>query len=81
MPLRVSGVPPDLLVTITRVLLSRSLRRMRIRSIPAGSVLSIKWIDSGGKSAANASSTNCGPSAEPPIPIESISVNRGALGG
>lgn len=31
---------------------------------------------SGGLSGASASATNCGPSAEPPIPTESIWVNR-----
>jgi len=30
---------------------------------------------SGGLSGASASATNCGPSAEPPIPTESICVN------
>ena len=37
----------------------------------------------GGLSGANASATNCGPSAEPPIPIESIEVKRpsGDVGG
>ena len=80
-PLAASGVPPDLEITSTKVVLRRSPKRSSTKSMPSGSELSIKLILRGTSAWARACATNCGPSAEPPIPMDKISVNFGAVGG
>ncbi len=78
MPLRVSTVPPDFEITTTRVRRSWLPISFRTRSIPSGSVLSKKWTRILSRPALRRLSawlTNCGPSAEPPMPITSSSRN------
>ena len=75
MPLRVSLVPPLLEMTTTSVVQSRSLNASKRRSNPSGSVLSKKWIFIVSAEEPSASATNCGPSADPPMPTTSTSVN------
>ena len=82
MPLRVSGVPPLLEATTHSVSGSWPVSRRRARAIPSGSVLSMKSIRIRSVAGSpRASATNIGPSAEPPIPMDSTPVNRAALGG
>ena len=65
MPLRVSGVPPDLEMTTTRVSASGSCSSTR--SMPSGSVLSRKRMAK--PLPGSASATSSGPKAEPPMPM------------
>ena len=41
----------------------------------------MKWMRSLSRFTPSASAMSCGPSAEPPMPMDSTSVKRGALGG
>lgn len=69
-PLRVSGVPPDLEMTTASVSPSCPSSAASVRSIPSGSVLSKKnscILSFLGHPSASA--TNCGPRAEPPMPM------------
>ena len=75
MPLRVSGVPPDLETTRTSVLLSLLRRLLSVRAMPSGSVLSRKWTRILSLFVPRQSATSWGPSAEPPIPTCRMSVN------
>ena len=78
MPLRVSTVPPDLEITTTSVRLSWPPISFSTRSMPSGSVLSKKWTRIRSRpplSRPSAELTNCGPSAEPPMPTTSSSRN------
>jgi len=81
MPLRVSGVPPDLETTSTSVLLSLPFKPRSVRAMPSGSVLSRKWTRISSLLVPKQSATSCGPSAEPPMPTSSRSVKRSAPGG
>ena len=70
MPLRVSFVPPDFEITTDeRVLAGRRRFSSRTRSKPSGSVLSKKKMSIGSRAEPSASAMNCGPSAEPPMPM------------
>ena len=75
-PFRVSFVPPDLETTTTSVWESRSFILSKTRSNPSASVLSKKKMSMGALAEPSASATNCGPSAEPPIPISSTCLKR-----
>ena len=56
--------------------------RSSTRAMPSGSVLSMKWTAIlSVPGSPSASATNSGPSAEPPMPIESNCVNLPAFGG
>ena len=81
MPLRGSGVEPDLEMTSTSVDLSFEPRWSRTRRMPSGSVLSRKCILSLSRRTPSASATSSGPRADPPMPMESTSVKRAAEGG
>ena len=82
MPLRVSFVPPDLEITTVSVAArppSVAAIRASSRAMPSGSVLSKKNGRSGSRGEPSASATNCGPSAEPPMPMTRRFVKRGAF--
>src|SRR2546421_347903 len=68
-PFRVSFVPPDFETTTTSVWPSSSLIFSKTRSNPSGSVLSKNKMSIGSCRDPSASETNCGPSAEPPMPM------------
>ena len=75
MPLRVSFVPPDFEMTMTKVDAISSPIFAKTRSNPSGSVLSKKKMSAGSFDEPRASAMNCGPSAEPPIPISKRCAN------
>ena len=77
MPLRVSGVPPDLEMTTTSV--SSSGRDSSTLYMPSGSVLSRKNMSS--PAAGMASATSSGPRAEPPMPMTRAAEYCSARGG
>ena len=71
-PLRVSTVPPDFEMTTTRVFARFGPISARTLSKPSGSVLSKKWaFIRSRRGVPSAWLTNCGPRAEPPIPMTS----------
>ncbi len=83
-PLRVSFVPPDFEITTVSVSgrpPSVAAMRESSRAMPSGSVLSKKNGRSGSRGEPSASATNCGPSAEPPIPTARRFVKRPAFSG
>ena len=75
-PFRVSFVPPDFETTITSVCESSSPILSNTRSKPSGSVLSKKKMSIGSSGEPSAVDTNCGPSADPPIPMCSTCLKR-----
>ena len=75
-PFLVSFVPPDLEITMTSVWESKSSILSKTRSNPSGSVLSKKKMSMGSCDDPSASATNCGPSAEPPMPMSSTCLKR-----
>ncbi len=80
--MRVSGVPPLLEATTQSVSRSRPPSRRSTRSIPSGSVLSMKSTRSLSVAGSpSASATNIGPRADPPIPTHSTPLKRAAEGG
>ena len=74
MPMRGSGVPPDLLTTTTNVVLKRSPRDSRVVANPWGSTLSKRWKGSPLWGCCRARIINKGPRPEPPMPIQSTSL-------
>ena len=83
-PLRVSFVPPDFEITTVSVAgrpPSVAAIRESSRARPSGSVLSKKNGRSGSRGEPSASATNCGPSAEPPMPTTRRFVKCGARDG
>jgi len=75
-PFRVSFVPPDFETTMTSVCGSPSPILSSTRSKPSGSVLSKKKMSIGSSGEPRAADTNCGPNAEPPIPMYSRCLKR-----
>ena len=80
MPLRVSGVPPDLLMTTTSASCSEPTRSS-CRSMPSGSVLSSTCSAIGAPTPPNTSASSIGPSALPPMPTSTTLVNAPPSGG
>ena len=80
MPLRVSGVPPDLLITTTSASCSEPTRSS-CRSMPSGSVLSSTCSAIGAPGPPNTSASSIGPSALPPMPTSTTLVKAPPSGG
>ncbi len=71
MPLRVSFVPPDFEITTVSVSPNFPWSASSTRSMPSGSVLSMKHGFKRSRDEPSAAATNSGPSAEPPMPMTS----------